>query len=110
MRGDVRSRRVAVVPDALVNPPPGGVDHAAALAAAGWGLVVLPPAESLGAARGAWLEAIVDEVITFLGDDYEVALAGVGDAAVAEFSQALRAAGHEVTRKLDLGLPTGPSM
>jgi hypothetical protein len=97
MRGDVRSRRVVVVPDALVNPPPGAADHADALAAAGWGLVVLPPARS-----EAWLDAIVEQVVTLLDDGYEVALARADDEAVAEFARVLRAAGRDVPPELAL--------
>jgi hypothetical protein len=97
VRGDVRSRRLVVVPDAVVNPPAGGVDHAARLAADGWGLVALPPVRS-----EAWLDAIVEQVVTFLDDGYEVALASAGDAAVAEFRRALRATGRDVSRELEL--------
>ena len=43
MRGDGRSRRVAVVPDVVVNPPPGARDRLAELAMGGWGVVALPP-------------------------------------------------------------------
>ncbi len=102
MRGDVRSRRLVVVPDGLLNPAPGAPDHAAGLAVDGWGLVVLPPGEVTGGARAAWLEAIVEEVVTFLDDDYEVALARVDDGAVVEFARALRATGGEPTRELGL--------
>ena len=102
MHGDARSRRLVVVPDALLNPPPGGPDHVSALAGGGWGVVVLPPLEVAGAARADWLEAIVEEVVTFLDDDYEVALARVDDEAVVEFTRALRAAGRDVTSELEL--------
>jgi hypothetical protein len=102
VRGDVRSRRLVVVPDTLLNPPAGPPDHAMGLAADGWGLVVLPPGEVTGGARAAWLEAIVEEVVTFLDDDYEVALARVDDDAIAEFARALRAFGREPTRELEL--------
>ena len=44
VRGDLRSRRVAVVADSVLNPPAGGADHLTPLTEAGWGLVVLPPA------------------------------------------------------------------
>jgi len=102
VRGDARSRRLVVVPDALLNPPPGDPDHVTALAAAGWGVVVLPPADSAGAARAAWLEAIVEEVVTFLDDGYDVALARVEDGVLAEFARAVRATGRDVPRELGL--------
>jgi hypothetical protein len=39
---DERSFRVALVADRYVNPPPGGLDGLAVLAAAGWGVMQLP--------------------------------------------------------------------
>jgi hypothetical protein len=97
MRGDVRSRRLVVLPDALVNPPAGDPDHLASLAAAGWGVVALPPARS-----EAWLDAIVEQVVTFLDEGYELAIARANDEAVAAFVHALRAAGRDVPRELTL--------
>jgi hypothetical protein len=102
MRGDARSRRLVVVPDALLNPPPGSPDHVTALGADGWGVVVLPPPGLAPAARATWLEAVVEEVVTFLDDGYEVALARVEDEALTELRRALGAAGYEVTRELEL--------
>ena len=102
MHGDARSRRLVVVPDALLNPPAGSADNITALAEGGWGLVVLPPCDVTGAARAGWLEAIVDEVVAFLDDDYEVAFARVDDEALTEFARALHAAGHKLTRELEL--------
>jgi hypothetical protein len=99
MRGDVRSRRLVVVPDSVVNPASGDPDRLGSLAAEGWGVVALPPARS-----EAWLDAIVEEVVVFLDDGYEVAIAPADDAAVAEFRRALRATGRDVTRELDLAL------
>ena len=40
--GDERSFRVALVADRYVNPPAGGLDGLAVLAAAGWGVMQLP--------------------------------------------------------------------
>jgi len=95
MRGDARSRRLVVVPDALLNPPAGAHDDLAPLAAAGWGVVALPPVRD-----EKWLETIVEQVVTFLDDGYEVALACSEDEAVAVFREALRATGRDVTREL----------
>ena len=72
MRGDGRSCRVAVVPDTVLNPPPGAPDRLTELADAGWGVMALGPP----GAGELWLDAIVDQVVTFLGDDYEVILDG----------------------------------
>jgi hypothetical protein len=48
------------------------------------------------------LEAVVEEVVTFLADDYEVALARVEDEALTEFRRVLGASGYEVTREVEL--------
>ena len=62
MRGDGRSRRVAVVADAVANLPPGSPDTLVALADGGWGVVVLPPGGLDASSRDAWLGAIVDQI------------------------------------------------
>jgi hypothetical protein len=100
MRGDVRSRRIAVVPDAVLNPPDGGDDRLSALGDAGWGVVGLCPAELVPEARAAWLEAVVDQVVTFLDDGYEVALVDDGDADTLRFTAALAEVGRFVDRVL----------
>jgi hypothetical protein len=98
MRGDVRSRRIAVVPDGLLNPAPG--DDTALLAnleQEGWGIVALCPSGLVPAAKDAWLDAIVEQVVTFLDDGYEVALV-TGDPGAEEFVEALAVTGRSVTR------------
>jgi hypothetical protein len=40
----------------------------------GWGVIALCPPGLEPSARGAWLDAIVDQVVTFLDGEYEVAL------------------------------------
>ena len=102
MRGDLRSRRVAVVPDAVVNPPLGGADHLAPLTEAGWGLVVLPPAGLPEGVERAMVAAIADQVATFLDDDYEVALGGPGDERTERLIEALSASGRRIERRIDL--------
>lgn len=102
MRGDVRERRVAVVPDTVVNPPVGGPDHLSSLAEEGWGVIALCPPGLEPSAHAAWLGAVVDEVVTFLDDEYEVALFSDQDSGTEEFLTALRATGRTVTRVLDL--------
>jgi hypothetical protein len=49
-----------------------------------------------------WLDAIVDQVITFLDDDYEVALVAGDDAETVRFADALASAGRTVTREIAL--------
>ena len=105
MRGDGRSRRVAVVADAVANPPPGSPDTLVALADGGWGVVVLPPGGLDASSRDAWLGAIVDQIVTFLGDGYEVALLPSADGETARFEDALRRAGAPRPRVLQLDAP-----
>jgi hypothetical protein len=75
MRGDGRSRRVAVVSDRIVNPPDGDRTAMATLAEAGWGLVQLPPPGLEPADRAEAIAAVVDQLAAFVAEDYEVALA-----------------------------------
>jgi hypothetical protein len=90
-----------VVPDSVANPPPGSSDRLSAFAEDGWGVIVLCPPGLVPSARAAWLEAIVDQVVTFLADDYEVALVRADDEETQQFVTALRAAGKAVTRVID---------
>jgi hypothetical protein len=56
---------------------------------------LLSPAES-------WLEAVVEEVVTFLDDDYEVALLRPEDPATQAFVNKLDKNGRAAIRVLDL--------
>jgi hypothetical protein len=103
LHGDVRGRRIAVVPDAVVNPPVGGPDHLSSLTKEGWGVIALCPPGLEPSAHRAWLDAIVDQVVTFLDDEYEVALVYSDGPEMQEFVTALRAAGRTVTRVLGPG-------
>jgi hypothetical protein len=103
LRGDARGRRVIVVPDSVVNPPDGAPDHLSTLAAEGWGVIALSPREGGKSARAAWVDIVVEQVITFLDDDYEVALVQGADPAIQEFVSALAESGREVTRVLAFG-------
>lgn len=100
MQGDVRSRRIAVVADAVLNPPSGGGDELAALERDGWGVMALWPPGLAGEALDGWREAVVDQVVTFLDDDYEVALVATGDPELEQFRSALAARGRAVSREL----------
>ncbi len=102
MRGDLRSRRVAVVPDSVLNPLAGGADHLTPLTEAGWGLVVLPPAGLPDGTERAMVAAIADTVVTFLDDDYEVALGWPGDQRTERLIETLSAIGRRVERRIDL--------
>ena len=93
MRGDGRSRRVAVVPDACLNPPAGADDGLVGLAEAGWGVVALPPPGLPAGVEGAALAAIADQLTAYLDDGYEVALADPDDPAAARLNELLGAYG-----------------
>jgi hypothetical protein len=80
MRGDARSGRVMVVPDALVNPPDGDTAPVDALVADGWGLVVLPPDGLEPADEAALLAVIDDQLAAFARAGYEIARWGAGAA------------------------------
>jgi hypothetical protein len=79
LRGDGRSRRVAVVPDAYLNPAAGGDDRMVELAEAGWGVVALPQPGLPADVEHALLAAIADQLATFLDDGYQVGLAEPDD-------------------------------
>jgi hypothetical protein len=81
MKGDQRGMRVALVSDAVLNPPPGAPDRLAELAAAGWGVIALPPPDLPDAGADAWRAAALDQaaelsrhgvtVVELLGDGAE---------------------------------------
>ena len=96
MRGDVRSRRVAVVPDAFVNPPADADDRLAGLAEAGWGVVALPQPGLDPEVEQALLEGVADQLAVFLDDGYEVALAAPDDAMAARLCRLLEAGGRRL--------------
>ena len=93
MRGDGRSRRVAVVPDAVVNPAPSEPDRLAELAGAGWGVVAVCPPGLEPDVAAAWLAPIVEQVVIFLDASYPAD----GDVEMERFTAALAAAGREIT-------------
>jgi hypothetical protein len=93
---------VAVVPDEVVNPPPGGSDPLSILAQEGWGVIALCPPGLEPSVHRAWLDAVVDQVVTFLDDEYEIALVSGDESEMQGFVTALRANGRTVTRVLDL--------
>ena len=96
MRGDGRSRRVAVVPDAYLNPAPGAADRLAELAEGGWGVVALPQPGLPRDVEAAALAAVVDQLAAFLDDGYEVALAEPDDRAARRLVELLAADGRGI--------------
>ena len=62
---DRRSRRIALVADAVLNPRGNQPDLMDLLVEYGWGIVALPP-ESLGrAAIARWMAGVADQVAEF---------------------------------------------
>jgi hypothetical protein len=53
--------RVTLVSDAVLNPPAGAPDRLAELAAAGWGVIALPPRDLPDAAAEAWCAAALEQ-------------------------------------------------
>ena len=100
MRDDARSRRIAIVSDRILNPRPGEPDTLGRLADDGWGVVALPPDGLDGAAWQAWAAPVVDQVVTFLGDDYEVAICGPENEETERFRAELRVAGWSIDQVL----------
>jgi hypothetical protein len=97
MRRDGRSGRVAVVPDAVVNPPPGARDRLSELALGGWGVVSLPPPGLPADISHTLVAAAVDQVIALLDGGYEVALLPAAqDPGMRRFVAALAASGRTV--------------
>jgi len=88
------------VPDRVLNAPAGEDDRLLRLAAEGWGVIALPPAGLSDASWRAWVRPIVDQVATFMGDGYEVAIAGPADGETERFRAQLRAAGWTIDREL----------
>jgi hypothetical protein len=100
MDGDQRSRRVAVVPDAYVNPALGGNDRLVDLAEDGWGLVALPQPGLPADIERSLLTAIVDQVTTFLDDGYQVAVADTDDPMTERLLRLLAADGRRIDDRL----------
>ena len=100
MRGDGRSRRVAVVPDAYLNPAAGGDDRMVGLAEAGWGVVALPQPGLPADVEGALLRDIADQLIAFLDGGYEVGIAEPGDPMMVRLRNLLAAEGRHLEREL----------
>jgi hypothetical protein len=77
-----------------MNPAAGDDDRLIGLAAAGWGVVALPPPGLAPEVEGAALAAVVDQLTAFLDDGYEVALAEPDDPVAARLNRQLEAGGR----------------
>ena len=97
MHGDGRSRRVVVVPDAILNPPPGAPDRLGELALGGWGVIALPPPSLPADISSPLVAAAVAEVVALLEGGYEVALLpAADDPGMRRFVTALATVGRAV--------------
>jgi hypothetical protein len=105
---DERSFRVALVADRYVNPPPGGVDGLAVLAAAGWGVMQLPDDAYPAEVARLLLAEVAEQVEEFSRHGYLFVLvgerAGLGDAlaraGVAVLSRVVPASAGELSEFL----------
>ena len=77
--GDERSYRVALVADRYVNPPPGGLDGLAVLAAAGWGVMQLPDDGYPAEVAGPLLAEVAEQAEEFSRRGYGLVLVGDRD-------------------------------
>ena len=79
MSGDVRGWRIALVPDALLNPPDTAgscLDVLRVLEACGYGVLQLPPTPGTGDA-GPLLAVIADQVAEYVHHGYAVVAIGL---------------------------------
>jgi hypothetical protein len=77
--GDVRGWRIALVPDALLNPPDAAgscLDVLRVLEACGYGVLQLPPTAGTGDA-GPLLAVIADQVAEYVHHGYAVVAIGL---------------------------------
>lgn len=89
MEGDERGHRVALVADALVNPPGGGLDALGVLEQHGWGVVQLPAEWFPEHVAGPLLEQVAEQTEEFVRHGYDVVVVGGRDG----LEQALAAVG-----------------
>ena len=93
MEGDLRSFRVAVCADALVNPEPGGLDALAVCERTGFGVMQLPATWYPADVAAGWLEQVAEQLDEYLRRGYSVVLVmPAGDPAAAGQREALAAA------------------
>ena len=76
MKPDERSFRIALVADRYVNPPPGGLDALAVLAAAGWGAMQLPADDYPADVAARVLAEVTEQAEEFSRHGYDFVLIG----------------------------------
>jgi hypothetical protein len=76
MDEDLRSYRVALVADELVNPEPGGLDALEVIERLGWGAIQLPPAWYPDEVAAGLLTQVAEQVHELSAHGYEIVLVG----------------------------------
>jgi hypothetical protein len=94
-RSEVRSRRIVIVPDALVNPAVNGIDGLAAAHRTGWGVMQLPALDYPPEVRQRALTELAAQVRVYQLASFDLAVA----ADRPELAQALEAAGASLPRR-----------
>lgn len=84
---DERSFRVALVADRYVNPGPGQFDGLAVLAAAGWGVMLLPDDAYPAEVAGPLLAEVAEQAEEFSRRGYGLALVGDRDGLAGALAQ-----------------------
>ncbi|MGV8935776.1 MAG: hypothetical protein ACOH2J_01535 [Allorhizobium sp.] len=88
IREDIRSRRLAVVPDFVVNPgsalygshrPPAPTAFMDAVMAQGWGIIKMPPHVASPSMCENLIEISVGDIIDYRKNGYEVVIVGIED-------------------------------
>jgi hypothetical protein len=100
VKPDERSFRIALVADRYVNPPPGGLDALAVLAAAGWGAMQLPADDYPDEIAARVLAEVTEQAEEFSRHGYDLVLVGDRDG----LTEALAAAGLGVPDRI---VPSG---
>jgi hypothetical protein len=96
VKPDERSFRIALVADRYVNPPPGGLDALAVLAAAGWGAMQLPADDYPDEIAARVLAGVTEQAEEFCRHGYDLVLVGDRDG----LAEALAAAGLGVPDRI----------
>jgi hypothetical protein len=79
VKPDDRSFRIALVADRYLNPPPGGLDALAVLAAAGWGAMQLPADDYPAGIAARVLAEVAEQAAEFSRHGYDFVLIGERD-------------------------------
>jgi hypothetical protein len=96
VKPDERSFRIALVADRYVNPPPGGLDALAVLAAAGWGAMQLPADDYSAEIAARVLAEVTEQAEEFSRHGYDLVLVGDREG----LAEALAAAGLGVPDRI----------